>query len=536
MIAICRFTELTVQGNPTLAAIMLSLAFHVLTFLFIICHNNSFSFFRTSNIMLLLAIFVAGIAILIITVVHILFNKPIPIWSSTNMHVKGPYSRRLGYMEMYYAEMAKSGIHNVSFVLHLQSDMSLTEYVVHKALITLLKTQPSLQMRLGKEGDWFTYMRKMDNVIVDFTVNTSTNWKGVMEEDVGKVFDAENGPLWRVLFLPEVTYENEQNPACIFTFHHSIVDGISSCHLFEHFLGIIGGSAGNPINELPLMPSYILPPMESFVQSDSFIKTWTWNKTVLLSSAKCVLHSIVEKLFFGYVCKKKTPETIPKKVKILTNELSKDQTSKLLQACKKHGVTVHVALQTAVSIADIMLFKGGKITEHLCAISAVNMRPYLTSGFPQNYLGFYALLLFTDTNIDPNLPFWQLALKIKEEFHGKLKAKAHITRMASLPYFRKQMKSKVDLQLCKEAKCDIFISNFGNMSFLNDRKSRKVNLRALFILSASTGLEQVFDNFVITFNGKLFWSSVYHGYVTSESKARQFVAFVKQILLRATKE
>ena len=482
--------------------------------------------------MLLLAIFVAGFAILMITVVHILFTKPIPIWSSTNMHVKGPYSRRLGYKEMYYAEMGKSGIHNVSFILHLQSDMALTESVVREALITLLKTQPGLQMRLGKEGHWFTYMKKMDDVIVDFTVNTSTNWKGVMEEDVGKVFNAENGPLWRVRFLPEVTYENEQNPAFIFTFHHSIVDGISCCHLFEHFLGIISGSAGKAMNELPLTPSAILPPMESFVQSDSFIKTFKWNKYMLLSSAICVLHSLVEKLFFGYLCKKKTPETIPKLIKIMTTELSKEETSKLLQACKKHGVTVHVALQTAVSIADIMLFKGGKITEHLRAISAVSMRPYLTSGFPQNYLGFYATLLFTDTKINPNLPFWQLALKIKEEFCGKLKAKEYITMMALLPSFCKQTTSKV--QLCKGAKSDMFISNFGNISFLNDRKSRKVNIRALFISSTSNGLEQVFDNFAITINGKLFWSSVYYGDVTNESKARFFVAFVKQILLRVT--
>ena len=480
------------------------------------------------------AVFVAGIAILIITVVHILFTKPIPIWSSTSMHVEGLDSRQLGYCEMYYAEMGKSGIHNVSFVLHLQSDMPLTEHVVHNALIKLWKTQPSLQMRLVKEGNWFTYMRKMEEVIVDFEVCTSTNWKGVMEEDVGKVFDAENGPLWRVQFLPEVTYENEQNPACIFTFHHSIVDGISCCQLFEHFLGILGESVGKAMNDLPLRPSAILPPMESFVQSSFFIKTLKWNKYVLLSSAICVLHSLVEKLFFGYLCKKKTPETIPKLTKILTTELSKEQTSKLLQACKKHGVTVHVALQTAVSIADIMLFKGGKITEHLRAISAVNMRPYLTTGFPQNYLGFYVMLLFTDTTIDPNLPFWQLALKIKEEFHGKLKAEEHITGVALLPSFWKQMTSTV--QLCKGAKSDISISNFGNISFLNDRKSRKVNLRALFISSPSNGLEQVFDNFAITINGKLFWSSVYRKDVTSETKARLFVAFGKQILLRATKE
>ena len=484
--------------------------------------------------MLIMAILVVGIAILIITIVYILCTKPIPIWSSTNMHVKGPYSRRLGYMEMYYAEMAKSGIHNVSFILHLQSDMSLTESVVSEALITLLKTQPGLQMRLGKEGNWFTYMRKMDNVIVDFEVCTSTNWKGVMEEDLGKVFDAENGPLWRVRFLPEVTYENEQNPACIFTFHHSIVDGISCCHLFERFLGILGGSAGKAMNELPLTPSAILPPMESFVQSDSFIKTFKWNKYMLLSSAICVLHSLVEKLFFGYLCKKKTPETIPKLTKILTTELSKEQTSKLLQACKKHGVTVHVALQTAASIADIMLFKGYNITEHFRAISTVSMRPYLKSGFTPDYLGFYVMLLITDTNIDPKLPFWHLAEKIKEEFHGKLKAEEHITRMALLPSSWKQMTSNI--QLCKGVKGDIFISNFGNISFLNDSKSRKVNLRALFISSVLTGLGQDFDNFVITINGKLFWSSAYHGYVTSESKAGLFVAFVKQILLRATKE
>ena len=161
----------------------------------------------------------------------------------------------------------------------------------------------------------------------------------------------------------------------------------------------------------------------------------------------------------------------------------------------------------------------------------INMWPYLTHHFPEDYLGFYVSVLSTHAEIDPNLPFWYLAKKTDRVIRRELNREEHITSMALLPAVFKQMTSKV--QLYNSAKNDLFLSNFGNISFLDSRKYHKVNLNGLFVASSLSGMEQDFANFVVTVNGKMFWTFGYHGHFTSESEAKIFKNLVIQTLLHA---
>ena len=61
-------------------------------------------------------------------------------------------------MEKVYAQVAGKGFGNISYALHIQSVEQLTEDVIQKALLALSQKQPLLCMRLGREGQWFSYI------------------------------------------------------------------------------------------------------------------------------------------------------------------------------------------------------------------------------------------------------------------------------------------------------------------------------------------------------------------------------------------
>jgi len=57
----------------------------------------------------------------------------------------------------------------------------------------------------AQNGDY--YLQKTANAHVDLRELDTTDWKTVMEDSLLEKFDADNGPLWRVTFLPNARYE-----------------------------------------------------------------------------------------------------------------------------------------------------------------------------------------------------------------------------------------------------------------------------------------------------------------------------------------
>ena len=260
---------------------------------------------------------VASIGMLMYKALQMLLSQPRPIWSAKGMYIHGPNSRKLGHMEMMYAELGASGIYNISFALILQSQEQLTESTIWEVLLALSQRHPMLQMRLGKTGRWFTYMKKVEDFVPDFKVCTSTDWKAVMEDDMRQVFDAERGPLWKVKFLPRMNYDDEQYngdsrlAACVFTFHHAIVDGISCCHLFKQFLDMIGKDP--EIDDASFKSTSLLPPVEFYVSPIN--RCLKWNMYVLLSSATILVYYMIEKLSLVTYLRKISLKEYPNTVK-----------------------------------------------------------------------------------------------------------------------------------------------------------------------------------------------------------------------------
>ena len=485
--------------------------------------------------MLYTIISVIGIFLLTLMIVQFLCGKPITLWTKEDVAWSSPSCRRLGYLEKVFAQEAGKGLGNISYALHIQSVEQLTEDIIQKALLALSQKQPLLRMRLGREGQWFSYMKEMADFKIDFKTCMSSNWTEVMEDELKPIFDAESGPLWRVRFLPEAAFPVEPHEksslkvCCIFTIHHAIADGISCSHLFAEFVSFLHEILSNNIISPLRMP--ILPPMECYVDSvicRSIIDTMKWHLTGHKLSVVLFILGMIRKLAVDQPIVK-NPEEIRAndikpchKSKLIPVELNEKETSKLLTACKKHKVTVHSFVQTAACIAHASLPNPRKTNNPIKISTPINMRPYLGLDFPTDYLGCYSTIISQNVTVDQPHSFWSMAAKLKKSLHSKLNAKEHVMSLAFLPVLLSVSCNKSQASTYNIEPEDISLSNLGNLGHFNCKRFAKVKLKVFYQATATYGTK-TFKLNVVTMNGKLVILFQYHSLFTSDEMGKQFV-------------
>ena len=497
--------------------------------------------------MLFTIISVIGIFLLTLMIIWFFCGKPIALWTKEDMALSSPSCRRLGYLEKVYAQEARKGFGNISYALHIQSVEQLTEDIIQKALLALSQKQPLLRMRLGREGQWFSYMKEMADFKIDFETCMSSNWIEVMEDELKPIFDAESGPLWRVRFLPEAAFpvkpheKSLHKVCCIFTIHHTIADGISCCHLFADCVKALNEILSNNIISPLRMP--ILPPMEYYIDSitsKSIKDTMNWNLTGYIWSVTYFIVCMIRRIAGDQPIIKNLEDIQtndlkpPHQSKLIPAELDEKETSKLLSACKKHKVTVHSFVQTAACIAYVRLPNARKTSNTVKTITAINMRPYLGSDFPSDYLGCCTAGISQNVTVYPQLSFWEMAANFKESLHSKLNTKEHVRPLVGLPIVLSELcrTSEANTNIV-EATYDINFSNLGNLSHFNYERFGNVKLNRLYQAPAMKFDKQVFSLHFATINGKLVILFQYHSILTSEKKGKLFAKLTMDRIRKA---
>lgn len=76
-------------------------------------------------------------------------------------------------------------------------------------------------------------------------------------------------------------------------------------------------------------------------------------------------------------------------------------------------------------------------------------------------------------------------------------------------------------------------TNLGYAKFLDGSPYDDVILRARFGCSAVHQRGLLFNNNILTFSGKLFWTVIYYSNVVSDTTAQKFANLVKGTILKA---
>ena len=139
--------------------------------------------------------------------------------------------RELGLAEKVLHQLNNDGILTMTAVIFVDSKQALEVQRVRWALRRLMQRHPLLRMRVREHAGvsyWCDMKQEPEPLLY---VDQSSDWHAVFSKNCDQPFDFNNGPLWRVTFMPRAECEYydvisyEHHAAFVFGVSHAIVDG-----------------------------------------------------------------------------------------------------------------------------------------------------------------------------------------------------------------------------------------------------------------------------------------------------------------------
>lgn len=227
-------------------------------------------------------------------------------------------------------------------------------------------------------------------------------------------------------------------------------------------------------------------------------------------------------------------------------EFTRVETSSFLkiykELCKEYHITVQGAVETAAGVAMVTMLEAEEYEVE--SNVTVNIRPFLKTKLPDDYVGAYFLglkfknLVVSSPDADK---FWGMARHASDDIHARLNKKEHIKMWPMLkclfPVFIDGFRRKAkDVKPSRRFEELVVFTNLGYAKFLDGSPDDDVILRARFGCSAEHQRGTMFGNNIATFNGKLFWTVVYFSNIVNDSTAKKYADLVKETILKAIKD
>ena len=343
--------------------------------------------------------------------------------SSCWKHQPNEYIRQLDLNEENMEVHNRSCIWTVSEMFFVESKVIINQEMVLSILYQLVSKFPvlRLQIRTSKEAMFF---KEMGHVIPDLKTDESGNWISCFEEHSKIIFDSEKGPLWKCVFITNIEKSRLEDEhfkyqyGFLFVFHHAIMDGASVIIMLnemQHLLNMRLKGKMSATENMAVSANMLSKPLQYYLASSKFsLKEKALdlclfipglNSLICKAAAYCIGRSLKEEnLYIKHIG---VPANGDKCSSVKPIPFSKEETKRLLSACKKHGVTVQSALQTASVIALCNLLKNPLFSSEVDALPTtltvdvgctVNMKTILPA-IPKANLGCYISMLLTHIQV-----------------------------------------------------------------------------------------------------------------------------------------
>ena len=187
-------------------------------------------------------IIVAFYAVFVLTRLHLIkMNKILNLFRYQQPYKTDSILRALSVKEKLLCQSGENDMHNASSIIFMSSNFQLKEELIHQSLERITKRHPLLHACVVKTNNEL-YWTKMDNFKINFTTTQSTKWREICSEMVHYKHDIERGPLWRMVYFPnlETEYQDPDFPfhsAFVFNANHAIIDAQGKMAVIKSLLG-----------------------------------------------------------------------------------------------------------------------------------------------------------------------------------------------------------------------------------------------------------------------------------------------------------
>ncbi|MEH2392484.1 MAG: condensation domain-containing protein [Nostoc sp.] len=308
---------------------------------------------------------------------------------------------------------------------------------------------------------------------------SENDWCQVAAEELAKPFKWNKSPLIRAVLLHSFHVSD-----LMFTFHHSIGDGLSVVYLIEEVLQQIN-SPNTRLQPLPFYPPYeeLVPHLPQGSNKDSLMQE-SENYKIPNSNLLIELNE-------------KNP-SLDWQVGLLSWKLSSHETSQLILRCREEQTSLHGVICAAffISISEEIALE--KETFIKC-FSPCNLRQYLKASIEKDF-GLYLALILTTEQVKDLDNFWEAARKIKFEINQAISQGKIFGGIPGIEQFLANKPDPIAMRqyLIEKVPTQIFVSNLGDLKISSQFGS--FQLQNLYITGPGLTFEPFFIG-AVTING-----------------------------------
>ena len=420
----------------------------------------------------------------------------------------------------------------------IESATPLESSDLRKALVMLLKRYPMLRMKFKwtvPDGRCHRYLVEMaDPENVCLLDEASSQWQERLETELVTPFESDAGLLWRVVRMQEEYNDSTKKykNTVLFTFHHSICDGISMMTLLEQFWAYLEQCLEKSDEVEKVQSMCLLPPLQELVKHKVEM-TW-WKALLFVFKLKIgQLSKSVRRpkhLFFQrFPPVIMTDPSITRKTCFIPMVLSERETTQLITQCKMNHCTVTGALTASSALAIRNVIHGTVGSDRPMQVGVglpVSIRK--DCQVSKEHCGvFLSPLPFTITlPHNASHAFWDLSRDISEDIYNRLGKKEQYNYLRMVKYAGMRpaeefVKLSQDHRNAGRWDGLLEISNCGKFQ-LGMSPAGKLEFVSTHYVVAQHSCGSLLTNNIVTVNGRLFWTVVFSRHVMTREQAQEY--------------
>ncbi|MCP4538636.1 MAG: hypothetical protein GY832_15995 [Chloroflexi bacterium] len=307
------------------------------------------------------------------------------------------YKRKVTPLERMFA---RSPYSIVTMVARIKGNVS--ESMLKHAVSQVQQRHPNLRVRIEEDNDhnlWFTSEGAGEIPIEIVPRESDDHWMQVFHEACQVPFEFEERPAIRFILV-----QSPKKSELIIFCHHIICDGLSLAYLARDLMVHLG----DPTRKVEVLPNPVL------IDRDTMPKDVSMNAIVKFFMNRINQKWQNDQIFFDQEDYADLNQAYWNKYthQMLAIELSKAQTTALVERCRKENVTVNSAL-TAAFVGAQTIVQGEK-PHHSSIGVAGSLRDRLQRPIGQ-VMGFYAGITSLKYKYNGKSSFWENARRVHQK-------------------------------------------------------------------------------------------------------------------------
>ncbi|MHA2295624.1 MAG: condensation domain-containing protein [Candidatus Hodarchaeales archaeon] len=308
------------------------------------------------------------------------------------------YERKVTPLESMFVRVPYA---TVTIVARIKGDIS--EKMLKDAVSKVQQRHRNLRIRIEEDDNhvlWFTSegVKEIPVEIVDR--KSDDQWIEVYQEACKVPFEFDDRPAIRFVLVQSPTASE-----LVILCNHTICDGMSLSFLARDLMVHLG----NPDREVEVLPD------PTPIDMDNLPEDLSLNAVIRFFVNRINKKWDKDKIFFDQEDYENISEAywIKFKHQMISVELSEEQTSALVERCRKEGVTVNSALATAFTGASRVVLDDKSY--HSSIAVAGNMRNRIPKKPAGEVMGYYAGAVTSKYKYDGKKSFWENARKFQQK-------------------------------------------------------------------------------------------------------------------------